>query len=84
MVTETIRISLDEKISRYINARAKAQLLSPPEVVHQLLADLYQKEIERLHQSYLHGDITLRGMARRLGLSYRELFQMLEEQGKAI
>ena len=50
-------------------------------VVRALLEEGYKREIEKLHASYSRGEITLRGMARRLGLNYRELYQLLADKG---
>jgi hypothetical protein len=41
-------------------------------------------QIKELHDQYQRGDITLRGMARRLGLSYRELYEELEKRNLPI
>jgi len=80
MVKE-MTIPLDEKISRYVQTAAEAEQKPPVEILRDLLREGYEREIERLHEMYTRGDITLRGMARRLGISYRELYQLLEEKG---
>src|SRR4030067_1663273 len=36
--------------------------------------------LDALYTLYTQGDITLRGMARRLGVSYRELYHLFEEK----
>ena len=37
--------------------------------------------VKELHRRYLNGAFSLRGMAKRLGLSYRDLYAILEELG---
>jgi hypothetical protein len=37
--------------------------------------------LRSLHAQYLRGDITLRRMASQLGLTYRELYEGLEQRG---
>ena len=37
--------------------------------------------VKELHRRYLGGEFSLRGMAKRLGLSYRDLYAILEELG---
>ncbi len=80
MVVE-MTIPVDERISQYVQTQAEAEHKPPREILRQLLEEGYEREIERLHALYTRGDITLRGMARRLGISYRELYELLEEKG---
>ena len=80
-MTIELAVPVDEKASKHIQALAEAERKSYPDVVQTLLEEEYKQEIERLHASYLRGDITLRGMAHRLGLTYRELYQLLADKG---
>jgi hypothetical protein len=50
-------------------------------LVADLLNEWYEAKFRRLHQQYLAGDLTLRGMARQPGLEYRELCDLLEAKG---
>lgn len=74
-------IPVDERVSKYVQAQAEAERKPPVEILRVLVQKAYEREIERLHALYVRGDITLRGIARRLGVSYRELYQLLEERG---
>lgn len=80
-VANQLIIQLDDRISRYVQTAAEAERRPPAEILRELLREGYERAIERLHALYTRGDITLRGMARRLGISYRELYQLLEERG---
>ncbi len=74
-------IPVDERISKYVQTQAEAERKPPREILQVLVQEGYARELERLHALYARGDITLRGMARRLGVSYREMYQLLEEKG---
>jgi len=76
-----IAVPVDEKVSKYVQALAEAERKDYSDVVRALLEEGYKREIEKLHASYSRGEITLRGMARRLGLNYRELYQLLADKG---
>jgi hypothetical protein len=76
-----IAVPVDEKVSKYVQALAEAERKNYSDVVRALLEEGYKREIEKLHASYSRGEITLRGMARRLGLKYRELYQLLADKG---
>lgn len=75
-----IAVPVDEKVSKYVQTLAEAGRRSYSDVVQALLEEGYKREIEKLHASYTRGEITLRGMARRLGLNYRELYQWLADK----
>jgi len=81
MMAVEIAVPVDEKVSKFVKALAEAERKSYPEVVRLLLEEGYRREVEKLHASYLRGEITLRGIARRLGLNYRELYQLLADKG---
>ena len=76
-----IAVPVDEKVSKYVEALVEAGRKNHSDVVRALLEEGYKWEIEKLHASYSRGEITLRGMARRLGLNYRELYQLLADRG---
>ena len=80
-----VPVVLDSKIARYIKTRqTRDQGKSPGELIADLLSEWYEIRLQELHQQYLAGDLTLRGMARRLGLEYRELYDLLEAQGMTV
>jgi hypothetical protein len=76
-----IAILMNERVSRYVQTLAEIERKSYSDVALVLLEEGYKREIEKLHASYSRGEITLRGMARRLGLNYRELYQWLADKG---
>ena len=41
-------------------------------------------KLQTLYQQYLAGDLTLRGMARQLGLDYLELYDLMEAKGLTV
>ena len=75
-----IAVPVDEEVSRYVQALVEAGHKSYSDTVRALLEEGYKREIGKLHASYSRGEITLRGMARRLGLNYRELYQLLADE----
>jgi len=80
-MTMEMIIPVDDRVSKYVQTQAEAERRAPAEILRELVQEGYEREIDRLHALYAQGDITLRGMARRLGVSYRELHQLLEEKG---
>lgn len=76
-MTVEIAVPVDEKVSKYVQVLAETERRSYSDVVQALLEEGYKRELEKLHASYSRGEITLRRMARRLGLNYRELYQLL-------
>lgn len=76
-----VAIPVNGRVSRYVQTLAESERKSYSDVVQSLLEEGYKREIEKLHTSYSRGEITLRGMARRLGLNYRELYQWLADKG---
>lgn len=76
-------IPVDEKVSKYVQTQAEIEHKTPFEILQVLVQEGYEREVEKLYTLYTQGDITLRGMARRLGVSYRELYQLFEEKGLA-
>ncbi len=79
-----ISVLLDDKITRYVEAQEIKSHKSSSELVADLLSEWYEAKLQELHQQYLAGGLTLRGMARQLGLNYRELYDLLETRGLAV
>ena len=79
-MTNEFAVPVDEKVPKYVQALAEAERKSYSDVVGALLEERYKQELERLHASYSRGEITLRRMARHLGLNYRELYQLLADK----
>lgn len=79
-----ISVVLNERITRYVKAQEEASHKSSSELVADLLNEWYEAKLKHLHQQYLAGDLTLRGMARQLGLEYRELYDLTEAKGLTV
>ena len=71
---------MHEKVAKYVTAQANKRQLSQAEALASLIDEWYEATINQLYQRYLSGDLTLRGMARQLGLNYRELYQIFEDR----
>ena len=76
-----ISVVLDDKIIRYVETQQTIQHRPPSELVADLLNEWYESKLQNLHEQYLAGNLTLRGMARQLGLDYRELYDLMEKKG---
>jgi AraC-like DNA-binding protein len=79
-MTAEIAIQVDDRIVRYLEAQAIEKQKSRAEALAELVDEWYEGTLHQLYQHYLTGDLTLRGMARQLGLSYRELYQAFEDR----
>ncbi len=80
-----VAVVLDSRIVRYVRTRqVEERDKTFSELVGDLLNEWYDVKLHRLHRQYLAGDLTLREMARRLGLEYRELYDLLEAQGLTV
>ena len=79
-----VSVVLNERITRYMKAQEEASHKSSSELVADLLNEWYEAKVRSLHQQYLAGDLTLRGMARQLGLEYRELYDLMEAKGLTV
>lgn len=80
-----VAVVLNNRIARYVKTRQTEEKdRTPSELVGDLLNEWYDVKVRKLHRQYLAGDLTLRGMARRLGLEYRELYELLEAKGLTV
>jgi len=79
-----VSVVLNDKVSRYVKIQEAVRNKSAAELVADLLNEWYEARVQDLHGQYLAGALTLRGMARQLGLSYRELYDMLEKRELAL
>jgi hypothetical protein len=70
---------LDHRVARYLERLQTRRRWSPTEASAALMKVGYDELVRRLHRQYLNGDLTLRQMARELGLEYREVYALLEE-----
>lgn len=79
-MTTRIPIQVQERVVKYVAAQADKKQQTEAEALASLIDEWYEATINQLYQRYLSGDLTLRGMARQLGLNYRELYQIFEER----
>ena len=79
-----VSVVLNDKIARYVEVQETASHKSPSELVADLLNEWYEAKLQDLHRQYLAGDLTLRGMARQLGLDYLELYDLMEAKGLTV
>jgi hypothetical protein len=79
-----ISVTLDDKIVRYVKTQETAKNKPASELVADLLNEWYETKLQDLYRKYLSGELTLRGMARQLGLGYRELYDLIETRGLAL
>lgn len=79
-----VSVVLDEKIARYVKTQEAIKDRPASELVADLLDEWYEAKMRDLHGQYLAGALTLRGMARQLGLDYRELYNLMEAKGLAL
>ena len=75
-----VSVVLDDRIVRYVETQQIIQRKSPSELVADLLNEWYESKLQNLHRQCLAGNLTLRGMARQLGLQYRELYDLMEKK----
>ncbi len=83
-MTTTVSVTIDDKIFRYAKSQEDIKDKSASEWVTDFLNEWYEEKLRNLHRQYLTGDLTLRGMARRLGLDYRELYELMETKGLTV
>jgi len=78
-MASAISVQLDERLQRFIKQLQKRKRVSPGEAAIDLLQTGYFERVRQLHRQYLAGEITLRRMAKELGLEYRQLYALLED-----
>lgn len=79
-----VSLVLNDKIVRYVQMQQAHYPKSITDAVTDLLEEWYETKLQKLHHQYLSGDLTLRGMARQLGLEYYELYDLMESKGLII
>jgi hypothetical protein len=81
---KAVSVELDERLERFIDHVQQSKQLPPTQISAELMRAGYHDLVRRLHRQYLDGEITLRAMAKELGLEYRELYALLEDLNLAI
>jgi len=76
----SVQTVLDDRIAQYVN-RIKAQHhATEAAVVRELIEAGYEETVRQLHARYQQGELTFRAVAAELGLSVRELYDLLEQK----
>ena len=76
---KTVTLELDENLGRYLSRCSVARPQRAARLGTELLAKGYHQVVRDLHRRYLNGELTLRQMAKEVGLEYRQLYGLLEE-----
>ena len=80
-MSEKVSLTIDGPVLRYLEIRRPRYNGSKAAVARELIQRRYDADVESLYRQYQRGEITLRNMAAELGLAYRELYGLLEENG---
>jgi len=80
-MTMSVQTVLDDRIARYINRVKKEQHTEESKVVAELVEGGYEQVLLQLHAQYQRGELTFRAVAAKLGLSVRDLYDLLEQKG---
>ena len=76
-----VPVIVDRRVEQYIRAIEHEENRPAEKIVTDLVYTGYVAYVKELHRRYLGGEFSLRGMAKRLGLSYRAVYAILEELG---
>ena len=76
-MTHQLVLAIEDSLYNYIQRESQSHKPSDTQEVAQNL--LKKGAIIQLYQKYMQGELTLRGMAEELGVTYRELYNLLEE-----
>jgi AraC-like DNA-binding protein len=77
----TVQTVLDDRIAKYIDRLKEHGHATEMTIVRQLVEGGYEQVVCQLHARYQRGEISFRTMAAELGLSVRELYDLLEQKG---
>ena len=78
-----ITITLDEKLTWFVDQQAKDQRTSPEKVVEEMIRGSFEIRLERLYSHYIQGEYSLGRLAKELGMTTWEVVHLLEERGWA-
>jgi AraC-like DNA-binding protein len=76
-----VETTLDDRIAKYVNRVKEQHHATDAAVVRELVEGGYDQVIHQLHARYQRGELTFRAVAAELGLSVRELYDLLEQKG---
>lgn len=78
---KNITVPVNEEIIRYAETLQKRGTNSVEVILAELLKAGFEAHIRAHYEEYRQGRITLRQLASRLGLPYRDLYDLLEQKG---
>ncbi len=76
-----VQTVLDERIAKYVDHLKEERHATEVAVVRELVEGGYEQVVRQLHARYQRGEMTFRTMAAELGLSVRELYDLLAQKG---
>ena len=71
---------LDDRIAQYVNHVKAQRHATEAAVVQELVEAGYAETVRQLHARYQRGELSFRAIAAELGLSVRELYDLLEKK----
>jgi hypothetical protein len=77
----SVQTVLGDRIAQYVNRVKVQRHATEADVVRELIEAGYEETLRRLHARYQRGELTFRAVAAELGLSVRELYDLLEQKG---
>jgi len=77
----TVHTVVDDRIAKYVNRVKAHQYATEATVLRELVERGYDQILRHLHDRYQRGELTFRTVAEELGLSVRELYDLLEQKG---
>ena len=79
----SVKTVIDNRIAKYVDWVKQHQHATEAAVIQELIEGGYDEVLRQLHARYQQGELTFRAMARELGLSVRELYNVFEQKGLA-
>jgi len=77
----TVHTVVDDRIATYVNRLTAHRGTTEAAVLRDLVERGYDQVLRHLHDHYQRGELTFRAVAEELGLSVRELYDVLEQKG---
>lgn len=79
-MAKKVTVAIEKEISKYVATIQRQQGKNEETVVAELLREGFEAQVKKHYEEYRQGRISLRHLAKRLGVEYRELYDLLEEQ----
>ena len=78
---QTIAITLEQPVSKFVERQSKSGKKSPQETVLELVTKGFETLLQEKNQRYRQGEISFGKFAQELGITTWELSHLLEEHG---